>query len=238
MDRARSLLDELLGPERNTLAKEEWNSIKNRDVCAFMLSGLCPYQLFSEAGMNMGRCPYRRHDKYLCKLYKQCESPELEEKEHKLLCLLADIYTSNYKEVLRRKENSLFLSRRSSEYTFRSAILKAKVDDLAKDIEERMAENKLEEALAYLERMVSCESDINSLARLEVCEDCGKEFEKSNQPPRYWELHIKSKLHLAFVTVREKLAEMLQKYREKGSLIPYWIVKIVEKKSYIGRSIA
>lgn len=232
MDRARCLLDELLGPDRDKLVTEEWNESAYADVCIFMLVGFCPYQSFYEAKCHIGRCPFKRHDRRFFNLYEKCKKPGLADKEHALLYLLTEIYIDNYKAVLKNKYQVESLHKSNDEVLIHVSILRARKDEYIEEMEKHLASNNIEEAglcyenIGYVERAIDCHLDLH----IRICECCGKLFDKSNQPPRYWDLHVTSKYHLLFVEVEQKLGDLLSKYGH--GIIPSDVLRMVSKRIY------
>lgn len=234
MDRARCLLDELLGPNRDRLVKEEWDDVKDRNSCVFMLSSFCPYELFHNTGLNLGRCPFRNHEKYLCKLYEQCGLPRAKEKEKELSGMLTEIYFDNCKRIIRRWDFIEKQVRGDKDYVFKWAFLKAKLDERYKELDINVSKGSFEKATACFIETSSLELDINRHVAqyLKVCKYCGKEFSTDAQPPRYWDLHIRSKLHLSFALTRSKLVEILRKSGQKDEIVSYEILKAIQKKAW------
>lgn len=231
MDRARSLLDELLGPERDKISCAGWDSLRYKDVCVFMLAGLCPYQKLSEAKIHVGTCPFKRHEKYFVRLYESYRHPEIAEKERNLMVLLAEMYVDNYRRVARRRAEVEAMSRRSGDP--RMAAWRVEKDELACEMENMLAGDRLGEARACFESIKfitrSMEDYLN--AGLKVCKDCGKDFDEKSQPPGYWSMHVKSKFHQSFVSIRDKLAELMAKHGEIKGQIPRQVAHVLGERA-------
>lgn len=234
MDRARSLLDELLGPDRDRLVTDEWNETVYRDVCIYMLAGFCPYRSFYDAKCYIGRCPFKRHDRRFFNLYEKCNKPGLKEKEHALLYLLTEIYIDNYKDIWKKNYHFESFHESNDELLVRISILRAKKDEYIEEMEKNIVLNNLEEACSYYEKVEYVERAINCHLNtdIRICGCCGKIFDTSNQPPKYWDLHITSKYHLLFMDVEQKIGNLICKYRcENGGIIPDGVLRIVNKRA-------
>lgn len=233
MDRARCLLDELLGPDRDRLVTEEWNETIYADVCIYMLAGFCPYRSFYNAKCYIGRCPFKKHDRRFFHLYEKCNKPGLEEKEHALLHLLIEIYIDKCKDILKKNNQFELLYGSNDELLARIYMLRIKKDEHIEEMEKNLILNNLREAYLYYEKIEYIESTISCYlnTNIKICECCGKVFDKISQPPRYWDLHITSKYHLLFVEVEQKIGNLLFKYRcENGSIFSTDVLNIVNKR--------
>lgn len=149
--------------------------------------------------------------------------------------LLTEIYIDNCKDIQKKKYQFESLHKSNDERLVRISMLRAKKDEYIEEMEKKIVLDNLEEAYLYYEKIKCIENEINCHLNtdIRICECCGKVFDKSNQPPRYWDLHITSKYHLLFMEVEKTIGNLLCKYRcESGGVIPTNVLRIVNKRTF------
>jgi hypothetical protein len=73
-DYARKLLDELMGPDRNSERKIAKN-FYDPDVCKDYLVAFCPHELFLNTKADLGTCSYA-HDEKMKQQYQESDERE------------------------------------------------------------------------------------------------------------------------------------------------------------------
>ena len=188
MDRARCLLDELLGPDRDRLAKARWDEHEYRDVCVFMLAGFCPHRMLAEVKAHAGRCPFSKHGRHFVRLYERCRRPGLFEKERALLQRLTEIYVESRVKMLRARSRATPVDSLDDRTVLQVSVLKAEREEAISNMYGSICSGYCENAEMSHRSAKSLKDEIGSRmqARMEICEDCGKEFAPEHQPPGYW----------------------------------------------------
>lgn len=199
MDKARKILNELMGPNRNNLKTHTWNENERKDVCIYMLAGLCPYQLITTNSLKnfkSSKCNYKIHDNYYKRIHSEAGRPNIILYERMLLSKLISIYFSIYNKKIKIFKNLHFME---------NVYLKAKFYEFIENVEFEDYE-KLESKY----EMFLCESG-QFYEKINQCNICWKVFD-GIQPANYLEMHYCSKFHCVCVDIYDKMIELWLKY--------------------------
>lgn len=202
-DRARELLDKLLGPTRN-LTEKEVEKLKDSDNCIFLLAGFCPFKALEHTKIDIGRCPYAQHKEIPV---KYIGSVKLKMYETELLDLLEMVMSlfENRRKKIGISEGRVNLRLKGFEERIKLIINKAKegkVDESLQLAEEIEAEAKY----------TTDQSGIDGTTRAHFCETCTTSISNVIESKEY-RMHIKGRLHQACVKMRSVLAQLLLKYK-------------------------
>jgi len=222
-DQMRAMLDQLMGTARNG----ESGPVKYNDpkVCKSFLLGCCPHDILSQTRMDMGECP-RTHDLALRADYNAAQR----EKDLFYDVDACDYLSSFVADCDRKTETSKKKLHETQEALSDEVTNKAnQVHDLAENIGKKLsaaeqigAEGKVEESIKLMEEVeelrknkAEAEQDYrNSMPassyqqqKLRVCEVCSAYLGIHDNDRRLAD-HFGGKLHLGFIQIREKLAEL------------------------------
>lgn len=190
-DRARELLDKLMGPTRN-LTNKELHNLQYSDNCIFLLIGLCPFKVLENTKWTIGKCPYNEHRELPLK-YIPCE--KIKKYEIELLVLLENIVG-----FLQNRKKKTFISKKNVSYNMRESL--KKIDDMAK-------EGKIEEALKLAEELHK--EEINKTFFCEICMTYVSNIIDSKE----YKTHVDGKLHKGCTEIRRVLSRLLIKHKDE-----------------------
>ncbi|ADM12405.1 U1 snRNP protein [Encephalitozoon intestinalis ATCC 50506] len=215
-DRAREVLDMLLGRERDIYNPDKLSS-ERRDTCIYMLASFCPFELFRNTRRSIGKCRYGNHEEYYRAEYNKNGRKRAEEYEWELLRLLVEIVLdvrNVAKKCTASDTSDLPLLERIKE---KEELFKK----LYESIEQLGMEGKVEEAChAFdecekvkweLERIKEAYYAKNNGEGMGRCTVCGAGIVLSDTKVKI-DRHIKGRLHKGHLLVRSKLADLLEKF--------------------------
>lgn len=203
-DRARRLLDELLGPTRD-LTEEEMNGFDISNCCIYHIIGICPFYALEKTKGFIKKCPKEKHKQIMKelipkKVLKKCEKQLLQLCKN-IICELEmknkiNENTSNNSSKIQEIESLLKLQR------FKEA------DKIFKELE----------------------NSVNSNQKITFCEVCAVEINTCVNSKEYKD-HLSGKLHLAYQKIREILPDLLYKHERNKKVFfdPKQIKKIKKK---------
>jgi len=222
-DQMRAMLDQLMGTTRNG----EVGSIKYSDpkVCKSFLMNCCPHEILAATRMDMGECP-KRHELALRADYEAAQKL----RDHYYDVDACDHLTQFVADCDRKTEASKKKLADTQEALSEEVTGKANsVHDFAEQIGKKLAaaelmgaEGKVEESIKLMEEVeeirknkAEAEQDYrNSMPassyqqqKLRVCEVCSAYLGIHDNDRRLAD-HFGGKLHLGFIQIREKLAEL------------------------------
>ncbi|CAH1645498.1 unnamed protein product [Spodoptera littoralis] len=224
-EQMRAMLDQLMGTARN--GETDRHSVKFYDdaVCKSFLLQCCPHEILSSTRMDLGECP-KIHDLALRADYELASKTkdyfyDIDATEH-LEAFIADCdrRTTAAKQRLAETQEEL-----SAEVTEKANA----VHELAEQIGQKLAraealgeEGMVEESVKLMgeidelrkKKAVAEQEYRNSMPassyqqqKLRVCEVCSAYLGIHDNDRRLAD-HFGGKLHLGFITIREKLAEL------------------------------
>ncbi|KAK9739330.1 LUC7 N-terminus [Popillia japonica] len=211
-DQMRAMLDQLMGTGRNGENNKFHVKFNDPKVCKSFLLGCCPHEILSSTRMDLGECP-KIHDLALRADFEKAQSTkdyfyDLDAMEH-LQAFISDCdrRTESAKQRLAETQEEL-----SAEV----AVKANSVHELAEQIGQKLAkaeqlgeEGFVDESMKLMEEV----DDSYQQQKLRVCEVCSAYLGIHDNDRRLAD-HFGGKLHLGFIKIREKLAE-LEKTAEK-----------------------
>jgi len=222
-DQMRAMLDAMMGTARNG----EATGLKFTDptVCKAFLFKCCPHDILAATRMDMGECN-RVHDLALRADFENAQKKkdyfyDVDAHEH-LSSFIADCdrKTEMYKVKLVETQDKL-----SDEVTSKANLVHDLAEKIGKKLaaaEQKGAEGEVEESMKLMEEVEDCrkqkveaEQDYrNSMPassyqqqKLRVCEVCMAYLGIHDNDRRLAD-HFGGKLHLGFIEIRDKLAEL------------------------------
>ncbi|XP_026476474.1 putative RNA-binding protein Luc7-like 1 isoform X2 [Ctenocephalides felis] len=224
-DQMRAMLDELMGTGRNGENSKYQVKFTDPKVCKSFLLACCPHEILSSTRMDLGECP-KIHDLALRADYEKAAKDrdyayDIDAMEH-LASFIGDCD--------RRTEGAkLRLAETQEELTAEVAIIANSVHEVAEEIGKKLAkaealgeEGFVEESMKLMEeveelrkkKMEAEQEYRNSMPassyqqqKLRVCEVCSAYLGIHDNDRRLAD-HFGGKLHLGFIKIREKLAEL------------------------------
>merc|ERR1719356_2126447 len=222
-DQMRAMLDQLMGTSRN--GETTTTRYDDKIVCKSFLLDCCPHDILSATRMDMGDCP-RMHDiafraDYLAAQAKRDHFYDVDACDH-LIAFVSDCdkKIEQSKKTLLETQEAL-----SGEVTDKANNVHELAEDIGKKLaaaEQLGAEGNVEESIKLMEEVenlrkqkVEAEQEYrNSMPastyqqqKLRVCEICSAYLGIHDNDRRLAD-HFGGKLHLGFIQIREKLAEL------------------------------
>ncbi|CAG9584663.1 unnamed protein product [Danaus chrysippus] len=224
-EQMRAMLDQLMGTARNGETDRHGVKFYDDSVCKSFLLQCCPHEILSSTRMDLGECP-KIHDLALRADYELASKSkdyfyDIDATEH-LEAFIADCdrRTTSAKQRLAETQEEL-----SAEVTEKANA----VHELAEQIGQKLAraealgeEGMVEEsvklmgeidelrkkkAIAEQEYRNSMPASSYQQQKLRVCEVCSAYLGIHDNDRRLAD-HFGGKLHLGFITIREKLYEL------------------------------
>ncbi|XP_041978754.1 putative RNA-binding protein Luc7-like 2 isoform X1 [Aricia agestis] len=224
-EQMRAMLDQLMGTARNGETDRHGVKFYDDAVCKSFLLQCCPHEILSSTRMDLGECP-KIHDLALRADYELATKSkdyfyDIDATEH-LEAFIADCdrRTTAAKQRLAETQEEL-----SAEVTEKAN----SVHELAEQIGQKLAraealgeEGMVEESVKLMweidelrkKKAVAEQEYRNSMPassyqqqKLRVCEVCSAYLGIHDNDRRLAD-HFGGKLHLGFITIREKLAEL------------------------------
>ncbi|KAG6445307.1 hypothetical protein O3G_MSEX003879 [Manduca sexta] len=224
-EQMRAMLDQLMGTARNGETDRHGVKFYDDAVCKSFLLQCCPHEILSSTRMDLGECP-KIHDLALRADYELASKTkdyfyDIDATEH-LEAFIADCdrRTTAAKQRLAETQEEL-----SAEVTEKANA----VHELAEQIGQKLAraealgeEGMVEESVKLMgeidelrkKKAVAEQEYRNSMPassyqqqKLRVCEVCSAYLGIHDNDRRLAD-HFGGKLHLGFITIREKLAEL------------------------------
>ncbi|KAK1348274.1 Luc7-like protein [Hamiltosporidium tvaerminnensis] len=241
-DRARLLLDELMGKDRDSIHKitEEY-SFNNTNICKYNLVSFCPFNILKNTKACSNTCKYTNHEEYYVSLYNKNGEKYRKKYEMEMLNLLKEfifnmeIRKSKNQDILDEKNVNNYKSYESSNKSNNQTINVENVCDLKERIS--IAEKKMSEVLVNVKNLFM----VNKVSEAYECLlfldkikfDSEKLYEKldSNEQRKNLSVceicgalinmkgiqsrlnnHFNGRMHKGFVKIRNVLADLLIKY--------------------------
>ncbi|XP_074594044.1 putative RNA-binding protein Luc7-like 2 [Brevipalpus obovatus] len=234
-EQMRAMLDELMGTSREGPdSNRHRHHFSDARVCKSFLLSCCPHDILASTRMDLGECP-KVHDLALRADYEKASSSknygyELDALDH----LQAFVADADRKTELAKKRLAETQEELSSEVTSKLN----RVHQLAEQIGKKLAaaeqlgeEGNVEKSLENMEEVEklkkekqAAEMDYrNSMPassyqqqKLRVCEVCSAYLGIHDNDRRLAD-HFGGKLHLGFITIRERLDDLKKLVSEKRS---------------------
>ncbi|AFN83888.1 U1 snRNP protein [Encephalitozoon romaleae SJ-2008] len=215
-DRAREVLDMLLGPDRDIYDPGKSFSAK-KDVCIYMLVSFCPFELFRNTRKSIGKCKYNNHEEYYKAEYNRGGKERYEEYEWEFLRLLVEIALRVQDEI--REQNSenmvdvsLLGKIQEKEEVFNKMYQDIERLGMEGNVEEAWHSfNECEKVREELERIKEAYYVKSNGVGMEKCTVCGVNLVLSDTDAKI-SRHLNGRLHRGHLRVRNKLGELLEKF--------------------------
>ncbi|KAM0672870.1 subunit of U1 snRNP [Ordospora colligata] len=214
VDRAREVLNTLLGLDRDVYKSTERRSI-DESICKYMLVCFCPFKLFENTRRSIGRCRYTSHEEYYKVEYCRQGSIGIEQHEWEFIRLLVEIvvYTERCLEKRNDEGKDIELADKIAEVeeTFNKQY--NTIEQLVKQegvSEAYDAFMKCEKTRMNLEKLKEAHFARNGGSGMDKCMVCGSSVVLSDTKSKNAS-HINGRLHKGHLLVRRKLAELLKK---------------------------
>ncbi|KAH9411407.1 LUC7 protein [Ordospora pajunii] len=214
VDRAREVLNTLLGLDRDIYRSTERRSI-DESICKYMLVCFCPFKLFESTRRSIGRCRYTSHEEYYKVEYCRQGSVGIEQYEWEFIRLLVEIvvYTERSLEKRNDEVKDIELLDKIMETEERFNEQYSTIQQLVKQEGVREAYEaflKCEKVKMSLEKLKEAHFARNGGSGMDRCMVCGSSLALSDTKSKNAS-HIHGRLHRGHLLVRRKLAELLKK---------------------------
>jgi len=231
-DQMRAMLDQLMGTGRNGENNRYHVRFSDPKVCKSFLLGCCPHEILSSTRMDLGECP-KIHDLALRADFEHASKTrdyfyDIDAMEQ-LEAFISDCdrRTEMAKQRLLETQEEL-----SAEVAEKANVVHEYAEEIGKKLakaEALGAEGLVDESLKLMEeieelRKKKAEAEEvyrNSMPassyqqqKLRVCEVCSAYLGIHDNDRRLAD-HFGGKLHLGFITIREKLAELKKSVEER-----------------------
>ncbi|XP_021358788.1 putative RNA-binding protein Luc7-like 2 isoform X1 [Mizuhopecten yessoensis] len=224
-DQMRAMLDELMGTSRNGDTAKYKVKFDDPRVCKSFLLACCPHDILSSTRMDLGECP-KIHDLALRADYEWATKKkdyyyDIDAMEH-LQSFIADCDRKTEMAKRRLKETQEELSEEANQKAEKIHALGEQLGENMAKAETMGGEGEVEESLKLMEEVEELKKN-KSLAeqdyrnsmpassyqqqKLRVCEVCSAYLGIHDNDRRLAD-HFGGKLHLGFITIREKLEEL------------------------------
>ncbi|CAG5115654.1 unnamed protein product [Candidula unifasciata] len=224
-DQIRAMLDELMGTTRDGDSDKYRVKFDDPRVCKSFLLGCCPHDILASTRMDLGDCP-NVHDLALRADYETAAKTrdyfyDIDAMEH-LQSFISDCDRKTEVAKRRLKETQEELSEEANSKAEQIHALGEQIGTLMAKAEEIGAAGQVDESMKMLEevealKMKKMQAEIelrNSMPassyqqqKLRVCEVCGAYLGIHDNDRRLAD-HFGGKLHLGFITIREKLEQL------------------------------
>nr|CAD7453619.1 unnamed protein product [Timema tahoe] len=231
-DQIRAMLDQLMGTGRNGENNRYQVKFSDPKVCKSFLLGCCPHEILSSTRMDLGECP-KIHDLALRADFEKASHTkdyyyDIDAMEH-LQAFIADC--DRRTELAKQR-----LAETQEELSAEVAQKANKVHELAEQIGKKLARAEQLGADGFVEESMKLMEEIEDLRKkknaaeseyrnsmpassyqqqkLRVCEVCSAYLGIHDNDRRLAD-HFGGKLHLGFIKIREKLAELEKTVEER-----------------------
>ncbi|XP_067005739.1 putative RNA-binding protein Luc7-like 2 isoform X1 [Anabrus simplex] len=231
-DQIRAMLDQLMGTGRNGENNRFQVKFSDPKVCKSFLLSCCPHEILSSTRMDLGECP-KIHDLALRADFEKASRTkdyyyDIDAMEH-LQAFIADC--DRRTELAKQR-----LAETQEELSAEVALKANKVHELAEQIGKKLAraeqlgaEGLVEDSMKLMEEIEDLRKKKNAAEgeyrnsmpassyqqqKLRVCEVCSAYLGIHDNDRRLAD-HFGGKLHLGFIKIREKLAELEKTVEER-----------------------
>ncbi|BFZ03104.1 hypothetical protein BsWGS_06143 [Bradybaena similaris] len=224
-DQIRAMLDELMGTTRDGDSDKYRVKFDDPRVCKSFLLGCCPHDILASTRMDLGDCP-SVHDLALRADYETAAKSrdyfyDIDAMEH-LQSFISDCDRKTEVAKRRLKDTQEELSEEANGKAEQIHVLGEQIGTLMAKAEEIGAAGEVDQSMKMLEEVealkmkkMQAENELrNSMPassyqqqKLRVCEVCGAYLGIHDNDRRLAD-HFGGKLHLGFITIREKLEQL------------------------------
>eukprot|EP00878_Enallax_costatus_P017931 GHUV01018856.1.p1 GENE.GHUV01018856.1~~GHUV01018856.1.p1 ORF type:complete len:371 (+),score=85.32 GHUV01018856.1:301-1413(+) len=235
VDAFRSMLDELMGKERDVPLDRRQNKpleFDDPDVCKYELVGLCPNRLFRNTKSDLGSCGFTIHDDHL-------EWPAVKETWDKLPQRDKDRYPYQrdlmryLEQLIRDMDVKIKRNKERAEAESRPKVLKPDDQRRLDDISARQADMVARAAhlgeMGDIDGAMECTKQADILGQqhatlhkqltepertMTVCDICGVFINSTDNEQRRLD-HLTGKQYLGWKKIRETYADMVKAREER-----------------------
>lgn len=235
-DQISAMLDELMGTSRNGEASKSSLRFDDRSVCRAFLLGCCPYVILAATKADMGNCN-KVHDLALKADYEKALLKRKDYNfEYDALELIEAFITESdrRKEIakIRLKENQEELGEEAAKKMKKITEIEEEIVKLLLKVEEYGTNGDVDNSLKTMEEIdelrkkktelegvfnTSMPASAYQQQKLRICDICSASLGIHDNDRRLVD-HFGGKLHLGFITIREKLEELKNKVKELREL--------------------
>eukprot|EP01094_Clydonella_sp_ATCC50884_P026713 TRINITY_DN741_c0_g2_i1.p1 TRINITY_DN741_c0_g2~~TRINITY_DN741_c0_g2_i1.p1 ORF type:complete len:343 (-),score=117.77 TRINITY_DN741_c0_g2_i1:101-1129(-) len=237
MDEQRRLLDELMGAGRNgEVAKAKHFS--DADVCKYFLCGVCPLQLFTNTKADLGHCESTHNDVMKEQYEEEVKKNGYGayDYEMELLRFLRQIVSDCDRRIARADRRIEASREAQAPDTEKLETMNKAIQKLQEEAEKLGEEGLVDESMEKMEQAEALKQEMdaeqksgpapapldlppsvqqtlsaaqlaNQQQKLRVCEVCSALLSTQESDLRLAD-HFGGKMHMGFLTVRTKLAEL------------------------------
>ncbi|KJP86921.1 hypothetical protein AK88_03430 [Plasmodium fragile] len=231
MEEMRSLLDSLMGKDRNETDARKKHSFKDDNVCKYYLIDFCPHDLFHNTKSDIGRCK-NIHSEVLKEQLANHEDYKYyrAKYEQKFMRTLENIIDLADHKIERTKEKLRYMSENSKNHVDKKEKIESisnHIEDLQKREEEAREKGDLVKADSFSSQVTTLQAEIKRLneepekvaePNLMVCEVCGA-MKSPGDPITKLENHASGKQHIGFETIRSALTKLKDTVKEREQII-------------------
>jgi hypothetical protein len=235
MDGFRSILDELMGKDRDLPRKDKLRLQKHFDspeVCKFYLLDFCPHDLFPNTRSDLGPCK-KRHDQYFKQQFNKDSNREgYQIKYEEMLMdfleeLIAEV-DNKMKKSLERIEAPLPETEKPKDIVDQIRTIDNKIQELIEAAEKFGEVGRIDDSemvMRQIDRLKDQKNELNSFSehplmmkekQMKVCDVCGAMQSMQDNEKRL-QTHVEGKLHTGYAKIREYL-EMLRRRKLERKL--------------------
>ncbi|GAW82560.1 hypothetical protein, conserved [Plasmodium gonderi] len=231
MEEMRSLLDSLMGKDRNETDSRKKHTFKDDNVCKYYLIDFCPHDLFPNTKSDIGRCE-NLHSEVLKEKFAKDENYKyyLAKYQQKFMKTLEKIIEVANMKIKRSKEKLKHMSENSKnnvDNKEKIESINSHISDLIKQEEDSKKKGDLVKATSFNSQIVTLQAEIKRLneesdkpaePNLMVCEICGAMKSAGDMIQRF-ENHVNGKQHLGFEKIRNALSKLKENVKEREQII-------------------
>ncbi|CAA9989622.1 U1 snRNA associated protein, putative [Plasmodium knowlesi strain H] len=231
MEEMRSLLDSLMGKDRNETDAKKKHTFKDDNVCKYYLIDFCPHDLFPNTKSDIGRCK-NIHSEVLKEQLQKHENYKyyLAKYQQKFMETLESIIELADHKIERSKEKLRYMTENSKnpiDKKEKIESISSHIEDLQKKEEEAREKGDIIKADSFSSQVTTLQAEIKRLneeseksaePNLKVCEICGAMKSTGEHTPRL-ENHANGKQHLGFEKIRNALSKLKESVKEREKII-------------------
>jgi hypothetical protein len=236
VDYARTMLDRLLGPDRNNNQRRKLD-FWDESVCKCFLVDFCPHDLFINTKSDIGPCP-KIHDDQLKEEYQESlknnwanengETKNPDNYEYELFVAIEMLVRDLDRKIRRGRERvehkgddklERMMQITKDERIEKMVIVEEQIKRLQEQIDECAMQKLVDEARDLATEVDTLQSQLVQLKKeeqedkkMEACEVCGALLIINDATDRVI-AHLEGKQHTGYKKLREKYDQLKEKYR-------------------------
>lgn len=239
MNKAKALLDSLMGPSRDVSLKcRTGEDFKEDTICKHYIVGFCPTSVLGKNCEFLPACK-KVHSIALKEEFERHAQVEKYRKEYEVafarkledICSEADTRGSREKRKVRPRESIVKIP---EHLKLKMQAYEESRKEKLKEAEDKGSEGDVAGSLDAVKSAEQCQKDIDGIVKAhtnefpgeEVCGACGvrylvgrmgevRGYERYREGDVWEEDHLAGKVHKGYVEIRQKLAELRDKNRQR-----------------------